>query len=430
MDAMSSALWVEERLCNTATQKRIPLGGSLELLPLCNMNCDMCYVRLSREEMEHIGRIRSGEEWLDLARQMRDAGTLFILLTGGEPLLHPDFQLIYRELKKMGMIITLNTNGTLIDEEWADFFASYRPRRVNITLYGKDPETYERLCHFRTGYELAVRGTRLLRERGVDVKINGSLTRENREDIPQLIEKAKQLDAPIHIDTYMYPARRERNKGFHYDTRLAPEEAARARVEILRSLLAEDEFRVYGEEILNMVKSSSSEDPDLSVGCRAGRSSFIINWLGNMTPCVMLNEPSINAFEKGFIQSWNQIVNKTEEIRTGEKCGKCTLCKVCNTCAACALLETGSYDGVPDYICRYTQKTVQLLEESRSVAVKAKNIKSERPKVEPPDNFVDIVNALENRLITEKEAIRQSGMTEAIFYRRLQEYRKNCDKNV
>ena len=364
MDAMSSALWIEERLCNVATKKRIPIGGSLELLPLCNMNCDMCYVRLSREEMQQKGRIRSGEEWIELAKQMRDAGTLFILLTGGEPLLHPDFQRIYYELKKLGMIVTLNTNGTLIDETWADFFASYRPRRVNITLYGKDPETYERLCHFRAGYELTVRGIRLLRERGVDVKINGSLIRENREDIPQLLKMAKQLDAPIHIDTYMYPARRERDSGFHYDTRLDPEEVAGARVKILRDSFTEEEYRLYRKRILQMVKSTSSENPDLSVRCRAGRSSFIVNWLGNMTPCVMLNTPSVNVFENGFIQSWNRIVNKTEKIRTSEKCGKCTLREVCNTCAACALLETGNYDGVPDYICRYTKKTVQVLEES------------------------------------------------------------------
>ena len=137
MDAMSSALWIEERLCNTATQKRIPLGGSLELLPLCNMSCDMCYVRLSREEMDQKGRIRGGIEWLELAKQMRDAGTLFLLLTGGEPLLHPDFQLIYRELKKMGMIITLNTNGTcfccgffcLLSSQASEYHAIRKGRR-------------------------------------------------------------------------------------------------------------------------------------------------------------------------------------------------------------------------------------------------------------------------------------------------------------
>lgn len=364
MDAMSSALWIEERLCNTATQKRIPLGGSLELLPLCNMNCDMCYVRLSREEMEQKGRIRSGGEWIELAKQMRDAGTLFVLLTGGEPLLHPDFRMIYRELKKLGMIVTLNTNGTLIDEVWADFFAAFRPRRVNVTLYGKDSGTYERLCHFRAGYELAVRGIRLLRERGIDVKINGSLTRENRNDIPQLIETAKRLDVPIHIDTYMYPAGRERDSGFHSNARLDPAEAARSRVEILRSSLTEDEYRLYREKTLQMADSPSPEKPDLSVRCRAGRSSFVVNWLGNMTPCVMLSDPSVNAFENGFVKSWTQIVEKTEKIQISAKCGNCALREVCNTCAACALLETGNYDGVPDYICRYTKETVRMLEKS------------------------------------------------------------------
>lgn len=55
------------------------------------------------------------------------AGTLFLLLTGGEPLLFPDFKTLYLELRNMGMILTINTNGTLLGESWADFFAEYRP---------------------------------------------------------------------------------------------------------------------------------------------------------------------------------------------------------------------------------------------------------------------------------------------------------------
>ena len=51
--------------------------GALELLPLCNMNCDMCYVRLSRSEMERQGRLRTVEEWVRLAEQMQKPGTVF-----------------------------------------------------------------------------------------------------------------------------------------------------------------------------------------------------------------------------------------------------------------------------------------------------------------------------------------------------------------
>lgn len=63
-------------------------------------------------------------------------------------------------------------------------------------------------------------------------------------------------------------------------------------------------------------------------------------------------------------------------------------------------------------------------------AAKAKGIKFGRPRVEPPDNFSEIVNALENKVITTKEAMQQSGMAEATFYRRLREYRKRRSETI
>ena len=63
-------------------------------------------------------------------------------------------------------------------------------------------------------------------------------------------------------------------------------------------------------------------------------------------------------------------------------------------------------------------------------AAKAKGVKFGRPRVEPPENFPEIVNALENKAITAKEAIKQSGMAEATFYRRLRDYRKKRKENV
>ena len=91
MDTFSSTTKLEERLVLSATQKRIPLGGAFELLPLCNMNCQMCFLRLTPEEMKQQGRLRSADEWLELAAQAKEAGMLFLLLTGGEPFLYPEF---------------------------------------------------------------------------------------------------------------------------------------------------------------------------------------------------------------------------------------------------------------------------------------------------------------------------------------------------
>lgn len=67
MNYMDDASTFEHSLLQKARQKHIPVTGALELLPLCNMNCDMCYVRLSRSEMERQGRLRTVEEWVRLA---------------------------------------------------------------------------------------------------------------------------------------------------------------------------------------------------------------------------------------------------------------------------------------------------------------------------------------------------------------------------
>ena len=66
-------LTYERILIAKAGESNTPISGSFELLPLCNMNCDMCYVRLDRKEMEQQGRLRTADEWIELAEQMQKA---------------------------------------------------------------------------------------------------------------------------------------------------------------------------------------------------------------------------------------------------------------------------------------------------------------------------------------------------------------------
>lgn len=364
MEPLEGATTVERMLLDQARRTRTPANGSIELLPLCNMNCDMCYVRLSREEMEAKGRLRTADEWLEIGRQMKDAGVLFLLLTGGEPFLYPDFRRLYLELRKMGMIITINTNGTLINEDLAEFFGKYKPRRVNITLYGTDEETYDKLCHYPGGYEKTLRGIRLLREQGVDVKVGGSLARANRDDLDKLLDIGEELDIPVRVDTYMIPAIRERDLPYNMQSRLNPEEAARARILALKREMGPEVFPQY---VCQSVERADHPEPAEAkpghMSCMAGQCSFTINWQGEMRPCVILTEPAISVFEVGFKAAWKYIVEETHKILLNEKCSTCHMRHLCRTCAASALLETGSYDGVPDYMCRYAGESLRILRE-------------------------------------------------------------------
>ena len=366
MDATQEYMGAEQYLMERAKQQNVPMDGSLELLPLCNMNCDMCYVRLSRPEMERQGRMRTGEEWLALGRQMVEAGTLFLLLTGGEPLMHPDFKEIYLGLKKMGLFLTVNTNGTLIDEAWADFFGKNKPRRINITLYGADEEAYCSLCHYAGGFEKVMNAVRLLRARGVDVKLAGSMAKGNAGDFTRMSAIAKELGVPLHIDPYMMPASRERSKPFNLQSRLLPEEAAAVCVSYVKTHLSPEAFAVYRDRRLREIDAfEPGNETTCSPGCAAGRCSFTINWQGKMRPCVVSSEPSADVFEMGFEAAWRHVTSEFQAIRYCSQCSNCRLRPVCRTCALACLLETGDYLGRPDYLCRFAAETERLLRLSR-----------------------------------------------------------------
>ena len=159
---------IEKRLFSYAECNRQPIYGGFELTPYCNFSCKMCYVFETKKNLP----LLTGEQWLKFGKQAAEDGTMCIVLTGGEPLLHPDFKMIYKGLKKLGMILTINTNGSLINEEMADFLAADIPRRVNLSLYGPNEDIYAKLCGNPDGFTKTIRAIELMKERNIPVKIN------------------------------------------------------------------------------------------------------------------------------------------------------------------------------------------------------------------------------------------------------------------
>ena len=104
-------------LHNRGARLGLPIGGNFELTARCNFNCPMCYVHLKQEDVEARGRELTAAQWIDLARQARDAGMVFVLLTGGEPFIREDFFEIYHAMKQMGLMISINSNGSMLHGE-------------------------------------------------------------------------------------------------------------------------------------------------------------------------------------------------------------------------------------------------------------------------------------------------------------------------
>ena len=348
-----------EYLHMKASQTGIPLNGTFELTPCCNMACKMCYVRLTRQEQEAIAPLRTADEWIALAQRAKEHGLLYLLLTGGEPFLRPDFKRILSALHKMGLIISVNSNGTLIDEDTIAWLKETPPVRINITLYGASDETYARLCDNPKGFTQVTKAIRLLKEAGISVKLNCSVTPQNASDLDAIFQYANQEGLVIQASSYMFPPLRRDETMVGKNDRFSAEEAAYYSARISCLMSGEEAFlhrmKTGGPD--TMLSELSEDCPDLSMEgegmrCRAGKCSFWVTWDGKILPCGMFpTEGADNLFDTDFILAWQKVRDDSRKVRLPAKCSACNLKELCRTCAAMVLSETGEFSKTPKYRC-------------------------------------------------------------------------------
>ena len=341
----------------------IPLNGTFELTPCCNMACKMCYVRKTKQEQEAIAPLRTAKEWLRLGRTAREAGMLYLLVTGGEPFLRPDLPEILSGLHAMGLVITINSNGTLIDEKTVAWLKDCPPSRINITLSGASDETYGRLCNNPRGLTQVTRGIRLLKEAGIAVKLNCSVTPDNAADLEQMFAFAEREQLILQATCYMFPPLRRDASMVGRNDRFTPEEAARQNARIVCLSWGRERFlkEIEAGETRLPPMDSGEDCPDvqtegLGMRCRAGRCSFWVTWDGRLLPCGMFpGEGAPNVFEQDFLEQWQRIREQVAAIRLPAECTACELRDSCKACAAMVLTETGGFSDVPEYRCRMSK---------------------------------------------------------------------------
>lgn len=353
------------RYLNSVAQKQLlPISGTFELTPLCNMNCKMCYVRKSKEEQEEEGSLLKTVDWIKIAKEAVDQGLLYLLITGGEPFLYPGVLELLEELNKLGLVISLNTNGTLITEEVVERLTKFPPVKINITLYGASNETYSKLCQNPNGFDQVMNAIHLLKDKGFNIKLNCSVTPYNKQDLPEMIKIAERENLIIETAGYMFPPVRKNKKLIGNNFRLSPEEAAELRAQSYLRNHGENDFRLTAESFKSDrnqtdLLSVKSYQNNLKVRCGAGRDSFWINWKGQMLPCGMFPVNPIDIKDKGFIEGWNMTVDFIKSLTLSKKCAGCPDRKNCSVCAASMFAETGNFDSAPEYICKYMNATKQ-----------------------------------------------------------------------
>ena len=311
-----------------AREKGIPFTGTFELTPLCNLDCRMCYVHLSREQLGGAALLEP-EVWKSLMAQAIDAGMRKARLTGGECLTYPGFDELYLYLQSRGVEVMVLTNGVLLDAERVAFFQKHPPCEVQVTLYGSDEDAYERVTGrrvFRQVWENLDRANRA--ELPLTIAITPSRFME--PDADALLDRAEQLGLPYSINFGLYDPREETGRGpgesmdASLDTYIRLYKRKRAWQGMALTPVDERELPSPGD----------SADPRKGVRCAAGRSMFEIDWTGTMYGCTNLRNVRAEPLKTGFAEAWRTIRAGVQELVIPSECGDCVYAPICVVCPA------------------------------------------------------------------------------------------------
>ena len=328
-------------LVKRAGEKRQPVNAAFELTERCNLSCRMCYVRHAAGDAACRAGELSPAQWLELARQAKAGGTVILLLTGGEIFLRPDFFEIYTPLTRMGFILALYTNGTLITDEIARRLAEAPPSRIEITLYGATEADYEAITGVPGSYARAIRGIENLLKHRVPLGLRTTLTRQNVGGLEAMRKMAHDWGLPFSAG-WLLSGRRDGALSDVLDCRLS----ASACVEL------EASDRASATDLTEAALRESETGNDENFYCLAGKSSYVINPRGEMNPCIDLTQPAARTLDVGFDTAWREVqafVDSAPPLHPD--CLACDVRGFCGRCPAWSEMETGTLNEPVPYLC-------------------------------------------------------------------------------
>ena len=357
------ALW--ERL----SAKRAPIGFELELTARCNNDCRHCYINLPAGDRQAQRNELSVEEISAIADQAVELGALWVLITGGEPLLRKDFHEIYLILKKKGLLVSVFTNACLINETHVELFRKYPPRDIEVSVYGVTQATYESVTRKAGSYAAFRRGLDLLLQNGVKVRLKAMAIRSNVHELPEIASFCREntcdtfrFDPLLHL---RYDSNPHRNAEIQAE-RLSPAEI------VAIEQADEDRADMLQQKCAELIAPERSHiDCDHLFHCGAGQSNFSVSYDGYFQLCSSLHHPecTYNLRQGSLSDAWYNFAARVRDMRSGnpeflEKCQKCPIVNLCLWCPANAHLECGQMDGWSDYFCQVAHARAEAIRAS------------------------------------------------------------------
>ena len=305
----------------------MPLSLFMELTGYCNFSCPFCYINEENYHHSMIPRFPEFKETLDF---FVEAGLVCCTISGGECLLHPDFEEIYRYLKESGVLVTVFTNGYLLTDRIIDLFKLYKPFKVEISLYGHDYASYAAaVCTENVDSSKIFDDVLKLRAAGINVVCKTPITRLTEGSYPIIQQWCEENGIPYYtgadlMDTYSGTSRKEylASESLIKELRNKSNQAFWADEEMMRIAYAEKKRRICFD-------------------CSAGRYDIMIDSHGMLLPCMKaawVEEWKFDLPKLGAKTAYDMMVDKIMQEK-GKPLQYCTGCSHNQICQECFMTQ-------------------------------------------------------------------------------------------
>lgn len=322
------------------------LSCVLELSPVCNLHCEVCYISRSIDDVINSGNhIMNFDEWKYYIDGLCDLGVMYFTLTGGECTLHPDFIQLYEYIYNKGKLITIMTNGTALSNSIINLFKEMPPRKMFITLYGASENTYEKFCHNRNAYKSVIENIDKLLSINIHPVINYTCGKDNISDL------SATSDYVIGLGLEFRPVWSLLSYGLCDDNIISNYQITYQKFIEAKNGLTNNLDKPITEYEFSKVKKDSEIKPK-GIMCNAARNSCTINWLGKMQPCVAFDAFSIDPHDVGGVKEcWEQLVKWADEVPQLVECQQCIFRNRCHHCIARHYNDTHEFGKPSPRLC-------------------------------------------------------------------------------